>query len=951
MSIPQWAATWRPDIRQLLHRLQDTPDTSSQAPSFAVDELQVDVYVRQLYAHTYLEPSSERMKNAAEGIVRTLEFHHRDRHAARISTIFFGTPDVNHPSRPLSLKIPTRIACLLLELANSPLSITPTELDEIDLVRIACESRSSKIFHDEQRAKAATRALVDELNHLTMEDPWFKAENADEEDDDALWGSDDDIPADESLGQLSSSQLPLQPNITNATSEVPMDCDRLSPKHDVVPSEATFCTASPEPEPPLPVEVYRSNKPWLLYQGYAEALGQFETPLRFLEKRILPEHHFVEHVLFVLLGCTSTTFESASVSSSIPFWSSMSYTKFELASSSLHLQSVSHLTPACLYQSLNHWSDVATALSFIRAAVAHLGSFPSPTMQGSSHALSEFVRGVDSTVSTHMRNMHVLGTSRPTLIFLWVELHPVINSIHWLRHVILDVLQPVEQTKTPTIRELATTVLTSLSVLLEQYTVLEDSRHYALLAQWFGHALTPYLQSVHDFLDGHPASLDVGFDLHPDLWTPFQRALFRTTRLPTSTTPPRFMHSLQSLLLEAHAYAIVWRDSIGASRHPTEVIASTDVMESQPNADLRSNASTPWRPSYVHTQIPPGLPHLTAAADVAQESTWMSNATQVPPLSFDEYLSFNVIEPLQARCLAIGHAMVTHVKDTWRVVDHWEAMRLFVLQYHPDTSSGLSEQLVQHVMTPALRPLWRDGYAMNAMFRHIVATAPATDADSAAVGESIAALNTLAFRYAAPGPLKLLFRQDVMDRLSKLGILLLQVQGVERALVSLKQTTTRTLPHVPAMHVHLVDLAGMLHFVKQMHEYFRQQTDCCNHITDAMVQATLVSEMNDAIERVLHVMLERCFLLKKHASIHQYLMHVLNQVIQYAMCFAQVVSNHRGEVDNAVEISGLAAAASKFKRAHGYLMIMLHSMARTGSAPHLHELVVQLNYNGVYILD
>ncbi|KAF0704161.1 hypothetical protein AaE_015082 [Aphanomyces astaci] len=946
MSIPQWTAAWRPDIRRLLHLLQEPIDaSSSQASAYAVDELQVDFYVRKLHAHVYLEPSTERMKNAAEGVVRTLEFHHRNRHAARISTIFFGDGPQPRPS----LRIPTRVACLLLELANSPLSITPTELDEIDLVRIACESRSSMAFHDEQRTRAATRALVHELNELTMEDPWFASRNDDRDDDDtALWASDDDDDNDSTT--------------------------HFEGRHP-----------PPPPQPPLETESYASTKPWLLYQGYAATLEQHTTPLRFLLKTIVHEHVFVDHVLLALLGCTSTTFQATPTSMEArPFWSSMPFAAFSLAPS---LPSVSHLTPACLYQSLARWSDVATSLSFIRAAAAHVGSIPASTLQGWSHALRAVVQDADRAVSTLMQLTMVETRRRPTLICLWVELQPLVDDAMWLRQVVLHMLEPCEHIQSPTTRHVTATVLSSLSGLLELYTVLDDTKHFVMLATWFRHAMKPYLARLDEFLQGHPAAVELGFEsVSIATRGAFIQALFQSIQIPPSTAPPSFLVNMSSLVLEAHAYTILTRPEttptvLPASAHPSDY----------PKPQTPPSTLPPWSQSYEHAHV------------------------GVPPVSFNEHMKTHLIEPLTAKVhkttqntcqmAIVEHGQLFVVYGHWTRSGHSSQGRVASgrplanpapvcpavssLCDKPDTSSWLSEQLVQHIMVPTLRSRWRDSYALNALYRQAIAMASMNDLylhdaatritltlhnDLPTTAPGITSLNAIGFHYDAPGPLKILFRSDVLSRLSKVGILLLQVQGVERTLVSvqkdiyifIKQTIMRKLPNVPAMHGHLVEVAAMLHFVKQIHMYFRQQvcpfrprfdyltgSDMWDSVGDAMEQATLVSEMNDVMEQSIAHMLERCFLLERHASMHEYLMQLVHHIVVYMACFEDILSEQllQGNVDEAIAVSGLAAAASKFKRAHGYVIIALKSMATAGSASHLHELVLQLNYNRMFPVE
>ncbi|RLO05587.1 hypothetical protein DYB28_004815 [Aphanomyces astaci] len=235
----------------------------------------------------------------------------------------------------------------------------------------------------------------------------------------------------------------------------------------------------------------------------------------------------------------------------------MPFAAFSLAPS---LPSVSHLTPACLYQSLARWSDVATSLSFIRAAAAHVGSIPASTLQGWSHALRAVVQDADRAVSTLMQLTMVETRRRPTLICLWVELQPLVDDAMWLRQVVLHMLEPCEHIQSPTTRHVTATVLSSLSGLLELYTVLDDTKHFVMLATWFRHAMKPYLARLDEFLQGHPAAVELGFEsVSIATRGAFIQALFQSIQIPPSTAPPSFLVNMSSLVLEAHAYTILTR--------------------------------------------------------------------------------------------------------------------------------------------------------------------------------------------------------------------------------------------------------------------------------------------------------------------------------------------------------------------------------------------------------
>ncbi|KAF0686844.1 Aste57867_21372 [Aphanomyces stellatus] len=938
MSIPQWTLAWRSDVRQLLNLLQ-AQDASPA--SFAIDELQVDYYIRRLHAHSFLEPSNEGTSNVAQGVVRTLEFHHRDQHAARVAQILFGSNDV-HTSRPL--RISPKIAWLLLQLMESPLAITPDELIEIDQIRIEGESRKSLAFHEEEKARLVTRSLVDELKQLTMQDDWFQDGN---DDGDEVW-SDDDL--------LDSPKSPTRPSPSRVRFQVPIEAKESNSEAQEPPS-----TLVPEPEPRVFVEErYSANKPWLLYQGYVDALGQLKTPLHFLEKTILPEYHFVRDVLSVLLGSTSTSFEKTAANLALPFWSPVVYSCFQLTTA-LHHQTVSHISPSCLYATLTEWAEVATAVAFLRSAATYFGDFPASTLQGFAHSLHGYCHRLTSFVSSLTRKMFSDRSLSPTLIALLLEMRPWLEQMKWLRQVVMQVVQPCENIKMPSIRHLVATVLSSLYRLLEQYTLLGDCEHYSLVYDLFSRSITPYLERLNDFLDGKPMCLELGF--YYNNWSAFEETLYTALKFPPSVDPPCFLREIQSLILEAHAYAAMNRQQC----------CSLLFRASSPRFQLQTVASSPWSQFYDHPIIPKGL--TTIGMQTPARLEWKeseSDSSSLPPLSFNVFISSKLVLPIKARvraCMEIGHDIVVVFKQKWKILDHLQTIRLFLLLQHSDSSNWFSEQLIQRVMSPWSRSKWCENYTVNTLFRESLTKVSMNDpylrhvdliSIKVSTGQdvgtnNVTALNVLCFQYSAPEPLNVIFRSELIDKISRVSILLLQLQGVERSLITLKHTM-RYRPSFgliqSAVHKHLIDLASMLHFVKHVHEFFRQQTsaDLWGEVSKQIENATLISHMNVALEESVQRMLENCFLLDKHKSMHAYLLQLMNQIIHYLACFEESLMDRR--VQSGVFASdALTTQAAKFKAAHGTVMILLNSMVKSGSAPHLHELILQLNYNAVYSVD
>ncbi|KAF0739520.1 hypothetical protein Ae201684_004702 [Aphanomyces euteiches] len=928
MSIPHWTSKWREDIRRLVKVIQGHDVTPKK---YVVDELQVDYYIRQLHTHSYLEPSTEKVKSTALGIVETLTFHHRDHQAIRIAEICFGSANAT-ASRPLT--IAPNIAKMLFELMHSPLSLHPDDMIEIEQLRHKRESYISQAIIEEQKVRTMARSLAGELRQLTLEDSWFGESNRNDEEED-IWSDDEPLPS---------------PTLTKEKSNF-QDELSLSSNESIPDIQAQESPPQPKLQEVIE-ETYQPNKPWLLNQGYSHVLRHLNVPLHFLEKSVRKEFEFVEDILVALLGVPTTTFGTEPCSLASAFWASMEYSRFKLTEQ-VQQQTVSHLTPACLYECLSQWSDVATTLSFNRASANYLGSFPSPCIQGFSYSVKTFIHEVDVIVSQQLHKMFAVKSTNPTLISLFQQLQPWLEKSTYLRQVIMQVIQPCENITVPVLGELVATLLTSLYLLLEESTLLGSEIEYSVLFELFNQSLDPYLNRLNDFLDGAPLPLDMGFC--NDKSGLFESTLFDSLKfLPRAISPPCFFLQIQPMLLESHVYA-----KMGQVSNSRSFVLKPNYAEQI----LESTSSNFCDLTHMH----PGLEKW--GVEGLSRSTWSirhSGSVLPPELSFRQFLQDKLIEPIKQRCNEIGRSTVTHLKTEWKVLDHMQAIRLFLLQQHPDSSNYFSEGLFQYILSPIPRSRWCDEYTLNALFLDALSKVPPnepylkhashisikTSIDQGSAVSNVLSLNAISFSYACPAPLNVLFRADVMENLSKLAVILLQLQGVERTLTGLKHTMRyrSCFPMIEsAIHVHMIDLAGMIHFVKHVNIYFRNQTSHGHweKLSQAIEKATFVSQINYELERWVQNMLENCFLLNKHYSIHTCLLQLLDHIINYVVQFEVALNGPQGDDT----FLSLLAMAKKFKLALKNVITLLSTLVKIGSAPYLNELVLQLNFNEFYVVD
>ncbi|OQR84774.1 hypothetical protein ACHHYP_12834 [Achlya hypogyna] len=945
MAAPRWTAEWRGDVRELIACLDKN----------GVDELQVESTIRQLYAHSYLDCNPSAVKATAWGLIEALQFHHRDRHAERLAEILFDNK--------MGLKISPEITSVLLALSTTPSALTEADLDDIDNLRKYGQSMRTRADEDRARAQAATKALVEDLNRITLEDDWFQGDASSDE----AWTDDEET-------------TPPQPP--------PSAPIKRSGPRQTLPAGAAIAPISIALPPsndlpvPAPLEVYGVHKPWLFYKQYMATNRARQLPGHMLAKTVVPEALLVEEAFSALLGVPSTTFaRTTTLPASLPyiaqsgFWQSLSIVQFEL---SVHGRSlaVSHLSPSSLHGLLLHFADAASSLAFVDAIAAHFGRLDGcTTLQGFAHALREWTRGFRRAVVKLLS-----GEALPSLLQAVVALEVEWEELQWLFDWTVALLTPALAQARPAPPALAASLLSGLQALLEQYAVLALPRPYQLLLTLFETTLTPFMDAVYDYVRGLPLPLDVA--LSSPAASAFDKILLASIggTPAEGVEPPAFLSATMALVAETHAYS-----RLSTSLHmPTPAQApatpsSPLLPRTQETSQLTFSDTLLY---HTPARIPMGFarevvsPPLVATT-IHRRSVAFDPA--LPLVSFKTVLDEVAVQPLRDHCLSLGQAFARQFVTDLRLCDHLDTLRWFVLQQQVDASVHLTTALFAHLLSPVHRSRWLEPYTLNLLLQETLLHAPdgcryetctdnlslqvaPTDDKLGHTGPSIAWLEQIQFTYTPPSPLHLVFREETVRKYSVIGIFSIQLQGVERQLVQFKHRLRHRVGYFmakEALHPHVIRLAEMLHFVESLHGYVARATseEQWADVKATVELASRVSEMSDAIEKCLQRMLERCFLAPSQRSVHRYIVQLLHHIVMFVADFDRVLQclERGGRGDSVVDdgvvaetIATLVGHATKFALGHHFLHLMLESMFRTGSAPHLHHLMLDLNFNEFY---
>ncbi|ETP43587.1 hypothetical protein F442_09699 [Phytophthora nicotianae P10297] len=421
---------------------------------------------------------------------------------------------------------------------------------------------------------------------------------------------------------------------------------------------------------------------------------------------------------------------------------------------------------------------------------------------------------------------------------------------------------------------------------------------------------------------------------------------------------------------------------------------------------------------------------------VCKAKTW---DTEEDPLSMQETLlecvPFNRIlercltRHLENKCHELNGEITDIFRDKLNYMEHVKALRMFVLMEQQDVFNVFSERLVAHMQENPIA--WADSEKINSFLQSAVQGVfednslsssqrqiggrlsvrvdfSLLDSTSRGARIDIATMKCLHFTFAAQQTLRVLFSASIMQKYSKLGVFLVQVKAVESALVKFKSSLRhrRSYSYIEKdMRQLLIQSADMLHYTKSLLSYLTSQVGYdprqsiepgCIHFYNIRRQiasagwlkyrhilqsSRSLAEMDATHEQYLDLLLNRFFLLDKHATVIQYILTTFNHILRFVRQVDEFVSavdrnmqkyfpDYCSDEDSdqlatprvgkapSVRLlehpdfrsleSELARSSREFKRQSHFLVVMLTAMPKHGASPHVNEIVTQLNYNYFY---
>ncbi|KAF1775660.1 Gamma-tubulin complex component protein [Phytophthora cactorum] len=424
-------------------------------------------------------------------------------------------------------------------------------------------------------------------------------------------------------------------------------------------------------------------------------------------------------------------------------------------------------------------------------------------------------------------------------------------------------------------------------------------------------------------------------------------------------------------------------------------------------------------------------------------STAITRGTEEDPLSSEqmmlECVPINRIlercltRHLETECRELNGEITDIFRDKLNYMEHVEALRMFVLmeQRQQDVFNIFSERMVAHMQENPVA--WADSEKINAFYQSAVQGVfednslsssqrqiggrlsvrvdfSLLDSTTSGARIDIATMKCLHFTFAAQQPLRVLFSVSIMQKYSRLGVFLVQVKAVESALVKVRGSKaasrvlgflTRvcipyhlqfksTLRHRRSysyietdMRQLLIQSSDMLHYTKSLLSYLTSQisSEGWSKYRDTLQSSRSLAEMDATHEQYLDHLLNRFFLLDKHATAIQYILTTFNHILRFVRQVNEFVSavdrnmhNYFPDCCSEVELdqvtshcagkvpsvwllehsdfrplqSEMARSSKEFKRQSHFLVVMLTAMQKHGASPHVNEIVTQLNYNYFY---
>ncbi|CAH0484294.1 unnamed protein product [Peronospora farinosa] len=671
------------------------------------------------------------------------------------------------------------------------------------------------------------------------------------------------------------------------------------------------------------------------------------------------------------------------------------------------------------------------------------------TLEGLANSLSVVIRNLDGSIRAVEQQTNATARiqeespcpwsganmRQPTLLGIYGGLKENFRMISWLKRVLVESFQELSGRQWHEVKraEQAKCVLDSLYYITEvEYiegvaanantSVANGLSRSDVLLHLFVGALIPYLDRINRmvFEAGHfetiPLDKELFFVTHASLSdgtspTCGRNQSFREGLL--SLAPFQVNQSLVPTFLESK---IELMNKALASRQ----IKNRYVRHQQYSAEESVTKPDQARPALHNTLTTEletmgyrrndGVFSMTTALEGGNdESSLPSQQLLLECVPFSRILERCLTRHLEIKCRELNGEIADIFRDKMNYMEHVAALRMFVLMEQQDVFNVFSEKIVTHMQENPVA--WADSEALNTFHQSAVQGVfednllsslqrqiggqlcvrvdfNLLDSRLSGARIDIATMKCMYFTFSAQPPLHVLFSTSIMQKYSRLGVLLVQVKAVESALVKFKSTLRHcccyALIERDVLPL-LLQIADMLHYTKSLLSYLTSQisSEGWSGYRRILQSSRSLEEMDATHEEYLDYLLNRFFLLDKHATVIQYILTTFNHILRFVGHVGEFVSvvdrNMRAYFPecwsgNGIEMeqetekctrkvpsvrllehpvfrilrSEMTTSSKEFKRQSHFLVVMLTAMQKHGALPHVNELVTQLNYNYFY---
>ncbi|CAI5737724.1 unnamed protein product [Peronospora destructor] len=671
------------------------------------------------------------------------------------------------------------------------------------------------------------------------------------------------------------------------------------------------------------------------------------------------------------------------------------------------------------------------------------------TLEGLTNSLSEIIKSLDGSIRAVEQQTNATARiqeespspwsganiRQPTLLGIYGGLKEIFKMISWLKWVLVESFQGLSGRQWHEVKhaEQAKCVLDTLYYMTEvEYiegvaananTSVADrlSRSDVLLHLFIG-ALIPYLDRINRmvFEAGHfetiPLDSELFFATHASLSdstspTCGQNQSFREGIL--SLAPFRVNRSLVPTFLESK---IELMNKALASRQ----IKNRFVRHQQYLAEEYVRKPEQGRPSLrkvLTTELETmgyrrngEFFSMTTAPEGGNDVTPLpSQQLMLECVPFSRILERCLTRHLEMKCCELNGEIADIFRDKMIYMEHVAALRMFVLMEQQDVFNVFSEKIVTHMQENPVA--WADSEVINTFHQSAVQGVfkdnllsssqrqiggrlcvrvdfNLLDSRTSGARIDIATMKCMYFTFSAQPPLRVLFSTSIMQKYSRLSVLLVQVKAVESALVKFKATLRHCCCYAlieGEMRQLLLQIADMLHYTKSLLSYLSSQisSEGWSGYRRILQSSRSLEEMDATHEEYLDYLLDRFFLLDKHATVIQYILTTFNHILRFAghvgefvsavdrnmrAYFPECWSGNGNEMEQETEKctrkmpsvrllehpdfrilrSEMTTSSKEFKRQSHFLVVMLTAMQKNGASPHVNEIVTQLNYNYFY---